>query len=146
MKDLTVTEEFSLRNALGELPVANARLDSFAARCDLPEALTLNLKLIFDEVLTNIIQYAYTDDGRHDIRICLARLDRRLVLTFSDDGVPFNPITAEKPDMTAPLEQREIGGLGIHLVRKLVEEASYERRAGWNVLTLVKQLDHEGPG
>ena len=70
----------------------------------------------------------------------------RLVLTFSDDGVPFDPIAAKTPDTSAPLEQREIGGLGIHLVRNLIDEASYERKLGRNVLTLVKQLDRGPPG
>ena len=68
----------------------------------------------------------------------------RLTMTIADDGVPFDPLGAEAPDVDAPLEEREIGGLGIHLVRNLVDDASYHRRIDRNVMTLVKDIEQEG--
>jgi sigma-B regulation protein RsbU (phosphoserine phosphatase) len=65
----------------------------------------------------------------------------RLTVTISDDGLPFNPLSAKAPDTKASLEDRDIGGLGIHLVRSMVDDVSYHRRIDKNVLTLVKQLD-----
>ncbi len=65
-------------------------------------------------------------------------------MTIADDGVPFNPLGAEAPDIDASLEEREIGGLGIHLVRSLMDDVSYQRRIGKNVMTLVKHLEQKG--
>ena len=70
--------------------------------------------------------------------------DRRFLLTIIDDGIPFNPLTPETPDTNTPIEERELGGLGIHLVRTLADEATYQRQADKNVLTLVKQFGPSG--
>jgi len=67
------------------------------------------------------------------------------MLTVSDDGVPFDPLAVAPPDTSLPLEQRPLGGLGIHLVRHLVDEVTYERRGDRNVLTLVKAVDRRPP-
>ena len=69
---------------------------------------------------------------------------KRLTVTITDDGVPFNPLSKKAPDIDAPLEDREIGGLGIHLVRNLIDDVTYNRRIGKNVMTLVKDLEQEG--
>ena len=65
-------------------------------------------------------------------------------MTITDDGMPFNPLSAEAPDTDLSLEDREIGGLGIHLVRNLIDDVTYNRRIDKNVMTLVKDLDQEG--
>jgi anti-anti-sigma factor len=69
----------------------------------------------------------------------------RVVLTVSDDGVPFDPLAVPSPDTSRPLEERTVGGLGIHLVRHLVDQMTYERRGDRNVLTLVKTIDRRPP-
>ena len=119
------------------------KLDAFAAQCKLPTATTSKLKIIFDELLNNIISYAYTDDAEHEIEVCLEVVGHRLVVTIADDGLPFNPLTVEPADTISPLADRQVGGLGIHLVRNLVDEATYQRRVDRNVLTLVTQLGTE---
>ncbi len=68
----------------------------------------------------------------------------RLIVTITDDGVPFNPLSAEAPRLDAPLEEREIGGLGIHLVRNMIDDVTYNRRIGKNVMTLMNHIEQEG--
>ena len=91
-------------------------------------------------VLNNIVSYAYGDEGEHWIDVHV-ELDReRLSVTVEDEGHPFNPFARSAPDTTLSMEEREIGGLGIHLVRKMMDEVSYVRRTGRNVVIVVKHL------
>jgi anti-sigma regulatory factor (Ser/Thr protein kinase) len=62
------------------------------------------------------------------------------VLTITDDGIPFNPVTAEAPDITLPLHERDLGGLGIHLVKSMFDEVAYHRKVDHNVITVKKKL------
>ena len=94
--------------------------------------------------MKNVISYAYRDDEDLDIEVKMESTGKRLTVTIADDGVPFNPLSAGAPDIDAPLEEREIGGLGIHLVRNLMDDVSYHRRIDRNVMTLVKDIEQEG--
>jgi len=104
----------------------------------------MKLKLIFDELLNNVISYAYRDDAEHDIETRVELTGKRLTVTISDDGVPFNPLSLATPDTNLSLEEREIGGLGIHLVRNLVDDVSYQRRIDKNVMTMTMHLEKDG--
>jgi len=87
---------------------------------------------------------AYRDNREHNIEVRMAALvGKRLTVTITDDGVPFNPLSVEAPDTDLSLEDREVGGLGIHLVRNLVDDVSYHRRIGKNVLTLMSHLQQK---
>lgn len=97
--------------------------------------------MVIDEMLNNIISYAYEDAGKHLIDLNVALSGRELVLSIADDGVPFDPFQTETPNVSKPLETRSIGGLGVHLVRNIMDEVSYERSSGQNVTTLIKLLD-----
>lgn len=140
-----VLEEFTVRNRLSELRVVNDRFKVFGEQNKLPPATISRLTLIFDEVLSNVVSYAYTDDADHDIKVRLEVVGGQVVVSIVDDGVPFNPLTVPAPDTTTPLMERELGGLGTHLVRSLVDEAAYERRGDSNVLTFGIRLEPEGP-
>ena len=107
--------------------------------------ITTKFNLVFDELLSNVITYAYRNDDEHEIEINIERARNRLTVTIADDGVPFNPLGAEIPDTTLSLADRDTGGLGIHLVRSLVDELSYQRRIDRNVITLTSQLGTEEP-
>ncbi len=103
----------------------------------------MKFSLIFDEVLNNLISYAYRDDGDHDIEIRMELAGERLIVTITDDGVPFNPLSVATPRTDLALEDRETGGMGIHLVRNLVDNVSYQRRIDKNVLTLMSHLEQK---
>ncbi|MDT8899867.1 ATP-binding protein [Anaeroselena agilis] len=96
----------------------------------------MHLELATEEAVTNICSYAYeVPPGLVSIRI--SRSDVAVQVDFSDNGVPFDPLAAEAPDIQADLDNREIGGLGIFLIRRLLDEVHYHRRDNRNILTLV---------
>ena len=98
--------------------------------------------LALEELVTNIIKYGYDDDLEHEIDIELRVGDTDFELQITDDGHEFDPFQAPEPDIDAPLEERSIGGLGIHFVRNLVDRYQYSRQNEKNVVTIGKAL-HE---
>ena len=133
-----------IKNDLFEIESAQEKIDAFAEEFDIPVPVAMKLKLICGEILNNVISYAYRDEAEHDIETRVELAGKRLTVTIADDGVPFNPLSATPPDTDLPLEEREIGGLGIHLVRTLVDDVSYHRRIDKNVLTMTIHLERDG--
>ena len=103
------------------------------------------MNVALDEVLTNVLSHAYDDAGAHEIRIVLAVYPGALQAEVEDDGRPFDPLTVAPPDRTAPLAERNVGGLGIHFVRNLLSDVAYQRIGDRNRLVLTKTLI-AGPG
>ena len=132
------------KNDLFEIESAQEKINAFAEEFDIPVPVAMKLKLICGEILNNVISYAYRDEAEHDIETRVELAGKRLTVTIADDGVPFNPLSATPPDTDLPLEEREIGGLGIHLVRTLVDDVSYHRRIDKNVLTMTIHLERDG--
>jgi serine/threonine-protein kinase RsbW len=106
----------------------------------LPGEVLTNLRIALDEIVTNIAKYAYRDDAAHDITIHFEMRGSRLATTVEDDGVAFDPLRAQQPDLAAPLASREVGGLGVHFVRNLMSSVAYERVGGRNRLTLEQDV------
>ncbi len=94
------------------------------------------VNLAIEEMVTNILKYGYDDSSVHEILLRLEVQPGAVRLVLEDDGHEFNPVTAPEPDVSQSAEDREPGGLGIHLVRKLVERMDYERSGGRNRLTV----------
>jgi len=130
-----------LANRLDELPTVVSALQQFSAREGLDEAVVQAAELAMDELLTNIVSYGYRDSREHIIRIEFTIEQKALNLVVSDDGVAFNPFDVEAPDRTSPLEDRKVGGVGIFLVTEFMDEHSYRRCEGRNVVTLRKSLE-----
>lgn len=105
-----------------------------------PEGTVLDLRLVAEEVLTNLTKYGHDDDAEHGIRVRLTLADGEATLEFTDDGRPFDPLAAKPPDLASQGEERSSGGLGIHLVLALVDAAEYVRLGTENVLTLRKRV------
>ena len=128
-----------LRNDLVELERLGDLLAAFAQRCGWPELTTRELELALDEVVTNIISYAYEDEASHEIRVRVASAEGRIIVEVEDDGVPFDPVSsAPEPVIDGAMDARPIGGLGWHLVRSVVDELRYRREAGKNIVTLTR--------
>ena len=99
------------------------------------------MNVALDEMLSNIIKYGYTDDAIHEIHVRLSVSGRMLVAEIEDDGQPFDPCAAGPVDVDAPLEERKVGGLGIHIVRSLMAEVGYARVADRNRLVMKMLLE-----
>ena len=98
-----------------------------------------DLNLALEEILTNIISYGYTDGQEHEIRVRLSVRPGEVKAEVEDDGQSFNPLAAPEPHTAEALEERTIGGLGIHLVRTLMDGLEYKRQADRNVLENQKE-------
>jgi anti-anti-sigma factor len=133
-------ETVVLRNQLSELALLDEALDRLGVRGGVAATTLAEVRIVCDEIVSNIIRHAYHDGGPHDIEVRLELAGHRIAVTVLDDGVSFNPLVAPAADTNLPLEQREPGGLGIHLVKRLTDEATYRRQDGRNVITLVKAV------
>lgn len=136
--DVTTIE---LRNDLSEIGRLAVALEEFADRHALPPRVLTQMNLAIEEIVTNIISYGYEDSSEHRIRIDLAFTNRQVTTRIEDDGKPFDPMQAKDPDVTAPLEERGVGGLGILLVKTLMDDVVYSRDGNRNVLLMTKNAD-----
>ena len=127
-------------NKPSELETLGERLEKFCQALDLPRKIVFQLKFAIEEVFVNIISYGFRDEKEHRIRITVNHEDGVLVMCIEDDGLPFNPLESEAPDIACPLEDRKVGGLGLHLTKHLMSELHYERLGEKNVLTVRKNL------
>ena len=108
-------------------------LDSCLEEYEIPMRVGYSLKVVADEILSNIVYYS----GANTADVLFRNDADRITLTFGDDGTPYNPLESEEPDVTAGLEERSIGGLGLFMVKKMAESIQYEYAAGKNQLTVV---------
>lgn len=133
---------FSLRiaNRLLELDRVADAVEAFGEAHGLPAKVRYQIRLVLDELLTNTITYGYPEDGAHDIAVSMSQEGSRLRFLLTDDARPFDPLTAKVPDVGAPISDRPIGGLGIHLVRAIMDRVAYERVGGTNRLLLEKDI------
>ncbi|MFW5490535.1 MAG: ATP-binding protein [Desulfovibrio sp.] len=127
-----------LKNDIQELSRLCQELEVFAERCGLPPKVVFDLSLALDELVTNIISYGFPENGEHDILVELSMENDVVRLRIEDDGTPFNPLNMAEPDTSAPLEERQIGGLGIHFVKHLMSSVEYERSGTKNILRITK--------
>lgn len=130
-----------LRNDLSEIAKLHQELGSFGRKCNLSSKILFEINLILEEVLANVISYAYGDKQLHEIVVCADLRDGELVIEVEDDGRPFNPLQTAPPDLDRPLEQRIVGGLGLHLVRELTNSIEYTRRKEKNHLVMRKKTE-----
>ena len=130
-----------IRNDLKEIKTVMTAFEVFAEQNDIPMPVIMKFKIIFDELLNNIVSYGYDDEGDHEVDVKMELLGKRLTVTVSDDGIPFDPLSKETPDIEALIEDREMGGLGIHNIRALTDEVIYQRRIDRNILTMVKNIN-----
>lgn len=114
---------------------ATVQVEAFCAGRGIADEVARKFSLALDETLTNTVSYGFAEGGRHTIAVRIEHRSGYLTATVSDDGTPFDPLTQPAPDIHAPVEQRKIGGLGIHLVRTLMDTVEYRRRGDRNELT-----------
>ena len=129
-----------LHNNIQQIPQLADFIETIANEMHLEQGLAMSLNLALEEAVTNVILYAYPEgsDGLVDIEAILGRETLRFII--SDSGKPFDPTAAPEADVTLGVEDRPIGGLGIYLVRNIMDVVSYERTDGKNILSMTKRL------
>jgi len=130
----------ALKNDLNEVTRLADELQAFADGHGISQGTLFALNLALEELVTNIISYGFSDAGEHVISVTLDLDGRTLHVRIEDDANAFNPLERETPDLDAPLEERTVGGLGVHLVRKLMDDVRYERVGARNVLSMRKHM------
>ena len=111
-------------------------VDSFARKNGFSEKKVTEIELALEEALVNIFSYAYPDsEGDAELRMDMQD-ERRMVMELIDHGRPFDILSLDAPDTTMEISERQVGGLGVFLIRKLMDEVTYKRKDGQNILTL----------
>jgi anti-sigma regulatory factor (Ser/Thr protein kinase) len=124
---------------------ATAQAESWLAEHQVSFEAMYLASLAIEEVVTNCIKYGYDDAKDHTVDVTFSVADGALTIEVVDDGNPFNPLEAPRPDLSLAMEDRPIGGLGLHLLRELADQVSYERRDGTNRLSLTKRMAAGNP-
>lgn len=134
------TRQIRLQNQLAELNRLVAMLEQVCEEWEIPAKVTMELNLILEELFTNVVFYAFDDGRDHEILLTFSKPSKNSIkIVLEDDGKEFNLLEKDTSDtVNDPIEERQIGGLGIHFVKKLVDELSYERRDGKNIVLLIR--------
>ena len=135
---MTARLEITMETREEELQRLASAVDRLAAEDGWPESLAFKVNLILEELALNVIRYGHDEEGLHEVDIRIVSRADGLTIEMTDDGRPFDPLTdAAAPDLDASVEDRRIGGLGIHLTRSMTSEMRYRREDGKNCLTLT---------
>ena len=135
MKELTI--QATIENIEAVTDFVNEQLEEL----DCPMKAQLQIDMAIDELFSNIARYAYNPEvGSATVRVEVQEVPLAVKITFIDNGIPYDPLAKEDPDVSLSAEEREIGGLGIYMVKKSMDEISYEYKDGQNILSIKKQL------
>lgn len=135
MKELTV--DATIENVAAVTAFVDEQLDQL----DCPMKTQYQVDVAIDELFGNIAHYAYNPEiGVATVRVEVTENPLAVVITFIDNGVPYDPLAKEDPDITLSAEERGIGGLGIYMVKKSMDDVSYEYRDGKNILRIKKNI------
>jgi serine/threonine-protein kinase RsbW len=133
--------ETRIRNRYAAMPAVVDMIERFGAEHRIPRNIVNDLNMALDEVLNNIISYGYRPGEQSDILIRVTMRPGEITVEIEDSGRPFDLTQTPSPDLSTPLRERKVGGLGIHFVKNLVDDVAYTRVADTNRLCLRKRLD-----
>lgn len=136
-----VRSSLTLKNDLAELTRMNVWLEELAEGLNLEPKAVYALDLALEEIVTNVMKYAYGPGVEADIELLAKTEGRELILEVMDSGREFNPLEIEDPEQGLAVEEMDIGGLGIHLTKQFVERVEYRRENGKNILLIGKNLE-----
>ena len=134
-------KEITLKAVVENIAAVTEHIDAELMAIDCPMKLQMQIDVAIDEIFSNIAHYAYGEDGG-DVTVRFEYDPQTDVATiiFMDRGIPFNSLDRGDPDVTLPAEKRAIGGLGVFLVKKLMDEVTYEHRDGMNIMRMTKKI------
>ena len=140
---MTSKHSLTLPNDIETIPQLNEFIDTVAEEIGLDMSLTMSLNLAIEEAVVNVMEYAYPEGEQGNVDIEVSADERWLTFIISDNGIPFDPTTQKDANTTLSAEERPIGGLGIFLVRQLMDSINYQRKDGKNILTLSKKMESQ---
>ena len=132
MKEIVIKNEISEINRVIDFVVSYCHEQHFS------DDVCFDVQLAVEEAVTNIIKYGYQDQEKHSVLVRAWSEDREIVVEIVDDARAFNPLEAAEPDLSIPIEERPIGGLGIYLLRRVMDQLEYKREGSKNILRMVK--------
>lgn len=135
MKELTIAAEIE------NIPAVTEFVDAELEECGCPLKTQMQIDIAIDELFGNIARYAYDPGtGEATVRVDVKENPTAVEITFIDGGVPYDPLKKADPDVTLSADEREIGGLGIFMVKKSMDNIAYEYRDGKNILSITKNI------
>ena len=134
-------KEIKIKNNVGELEKVNAFIEEIGEELQLDMELLMNLNLVMEEMVSNVIFYAYPEGKTADIELTAECTGHTLTFVLSDKGREFDPTMKEDIDTATDPADRELGGLGIYIVKNIMNEVTYQRLEGKNLLTMKKDLE-----
>jgi anti-sigma regulatory factor (Ser/Thr protein kinase) len=130
-----------IKNDISEISKLATFIGELSEELDFTPELNFNLNLVLEEAISNVILYAYGKEEQKEISLVAYLSDNNLVFVLTDSGMEFDPTKVPDADVTLSAEEREIGGLGIYLIRQIMNTVEYQRIDGKNVLTMRKELN-----
>jgi len=137
----TFSTVLRVENRLDELTRIASFLNDLGAEWTLNERLVNSLNLVLEEAISNIILYGYKDGERHTIEIYFRKSENEILISIKDDGMAYDPTLRTDPDVSLSVEDRPVGGLGVFLMKKLMDGVEYQWEGGRNILNLRKKID-----
>jgi sigma-B regulation protein RsbU (phosphoserine phosphatase) len=138
---VTLQRSITLSNDVNEVPLMTDFITDIAESLQMTPSDTMQVNLAVEEAVVNVMNYAYPEGTKGDVNIAATADGQQLTLTITDSGTPFDPTARSEVDITQPLDERPIGGLGIHLVRNIMDAVSYQRVGDTNQLTITKRYN-----
>ena len=134
-------KEWTFEAKIDRIPWLTEQVDGLLEGLDCPMKAQMQIDVAIDEWMANIASYAYGNGvGEVTVRFDFQPDDRTVVLTFIDSGIPYDPLAKPDPDVTLSVDKREVGGLGIFLIKKTMDDMTYARVDGRNVMTIHKRI------
>lgn len=133
-------KELKLINRMEELERVNQFVEEIVDELGLDMEMQLNLNLVIEEMVVNVISYAYPEGKTAEIGLLAESDGKELTFVLSDKGVAFDPTKKESADMDVNPAERDLGGMGIYIVKNIMNEVSYQRLEGKNLLTMKKEI------
>ena len=134
-------KEMTIDAAIENIPAVTAFVEEQLEQYNCPMKAQMQIDIAIDELFSNIAQYAYNPKtGKATVRVEVTENPMAVIITFIDNGVPYNPLAKTDPDVTLSADKRQIGGLGIFMVKKSMDDISYEYKNGQNILKIKKNI------
>ena len=140
MDKTTKIKKIQLVNEIAQLSEITAFLDDLVDEWNLPVTFAMSLNLVLEEAFTNVVFYAFNDEKQHFIDLEFEMQNSQLKIALSDDGREYDPTQKDDPDFSVAMEDRSIGGLGVFLIKKIMDTIEYQRKDNRNYLILTKTL------